>query len=177
MTDSLEYRFAWTPELFAIGGALADRRHAPGGRRLAPPAAIAFGVLLALLFALMRVFAPEPGEIIAGAIGLASGSFAAIFALSYMAGRHRRSLLEAEIALRKSRGAQTIQAGPDGVESRCAGERHFIPWSAIHRVEEAPQGLVLFITELAWLPLPDAALPSGLKRREARSRIDAWRAP
>lgn len=176
MTDSLEYRFAWTPELFAIGGALADRRHAPGGRRLAPPAAIALAVLLALLFALMQVFSPKPGEIIAGAIGLASGAFAAIFGLSYMAGRHRRSLLEAEIALRKSRGAQIIQAGPDGVESRCAGERHFIPWSAILRVEEAPQGLVLFITELAWLPLPDAALPAGLTRPEARRRIDAWRA-
>lgn len=176
MTDSLEYRFAWTPELFAIGGALADRRHAPGGRRLALTAAIGLAVLLALLFALMQVFAPGPREIVAGAVGFSLGGVTATFLLSYFAGLRRRSLLDAEIASRAERGDQTMRVGPEGVESLSGGERHLVPWAAVDRIEEAPQGLVIFLTELAWLPLPDAALTAGVSRAEARRRIDAWRA-
>ena len=68
-----------------------------------------------------------------------------------------------------------LRVGPEGIVNSNDQSRTEYDWGAISDVADVKSGLAIIIKGWGFIPLLEAALPDGLTKAEALSRINTWR--
>jgi hypothetical protein len=113
-----------------------------------------------------------PGHIGAGigGAGLLVGAFA------YLQ-RTRMGRFHTEIARHWDKaGDTTARFDASGVVLTDAVSRRELQWNAIDAIRGA-RGVTVLRSGISMIAVPDAALPDGMRPKDFRARLDAWRTP
>lgn len=170
------YRFAWTPALYAeiVGRRAPTALGVTGSRR-----AMAGAVLAALALIAGLAVVPVPLGLYGspGVVAALWGATAALLTVLLVVIPHiRRSRVAADLATRMRQGEVHVRLSSEGVETETMLSRAMTRWPGVALVSETPRTTLLWLGALMALPVPDAALPAGVVRRDLLDRIAAWRA-
>ena len=170
--DSIVLRFQWNEDLMRNNARLilkGQRRRV--FRAMAKPrTAVAFVIVLIIGIAL----APDRADFPAFFPGLALGLLAAFVAFYLTADAQSWALHEIETEMRANRGEAVVTLSDEGAEMRQGDEVYAMKWPAVTRIEEFNKGFIVFTTLFRGVPVPDASLPDGMTRAQARERVEAW---